>query len=150
MSAEQIAVIYLLVHIGALGLIVLGIFAMVVYRNLIRVILGLGLLDAGINLFLISLSYRPDAVAPIVSEGMTQPMVDPVPQALVLTAIVIGVSVQALALALAVRTYQAYGTLDSKVLAQKIAAETGTSMVEDQPVHLPPPLTQQPLLEKKS
>jgi multicomponent Na+:H+ antiporter subunit C len=139
MTIEETAWIYILSYSGAIGLILLGIFAMVTYRHIIRVILGLMLLEAGVNLFLITIGYRANAVAPILVEGKipAAAMVDPIPQALVLTAIVIGVGVQALALALAIKTYKAYGTLDTKELAERIAQESGTplsSIVDNIPV----------------
>lgn len=142
MMIEQTAWIYIFSYCGAIGLILLGVVAMVMYRHLIRVILGLMLLEAGVNLFLITTGYRPKAVAPILVDGQmpTAAMVDPIPQALVLTAIVIGVGVQALALALVVKTYKAYGTLDTKELAEQIAKETGTHVVDGIPVSLPVPI----------
>ncbi len=130
---EETAGIYFFSYSGALGLILLGVFAMVTSRHIIRIILGLMLLEAGVNLFLIIIGYRANAIAPIIVEGQNAAMVDPIPQALVLTAIVIGVAVQALALALVIKTYKAYGTLDTKELAQRIAEESGTHVIDGIP-----------------
>jgi len=101
-------------YIGAFGLIFIGLYIVLVKRNLIKVIIGLSILDTGINLFLISIGYIRRGTAPIFSKINIEiaRMVDPVPQALVLTAIVIGVAVLALALSLAIRLYQHYGTLN--------------------------------------
>ena len=101
-------------YIGSIGLILIGLYIVLVKRNLIKVIIGLNFLDTGINLLLISVGYVRHGTAPIFSRPGLEPgsMVDPVPQALVLTAIVIGVAVLALALSLAVRLYEHYGTLD--------------------------------------
>jgi multicomponent Na+:H+ antiporter subunit C len=101
-------------YIGAFGLIFIGLFIMLVKRNLIKVILGLSIMETGINLFLISVGYISKGTAPIFSKTTVEAesMVDPVPQALVLTAIVIGVAVLALALSLAIRLYHHYGVLD--------------------------------------
>jgi multicomponent Na+:H+ antiporter subunit C len=101
-------------YIGAFGLVLIGLFIMLVKHNLIKVIIGLSILDTGMNLFLVSVGYITSGTAPIFSRDGLDPgsMVDPVPQALVLTAIVIGVAVLALALGLAVKVYNAYGTLD--------------------------------------
>lgn len=103
-------------YVGAFGLILIGLLVILVKRNLIKIIIGLSILDTGVNLFLISVGYLASGTAPIFSrEGIDSgSMVDPVPQALVLTAIVIGVAVLALALGLAVRLYQKYGTLDMR------------------------------------
>jgi multicomponent Na+:H+ antiporter subunit C len=101
-------------YIGAFGLILIGLYIILVKRNLIKVIIGLGILDTGVNLFLISVGYITKGTAPIFSGSdiEAENMVDPIPQALVLTAIVIGVAVLALALSLAIRLYQHYGTLN--------------------------------------
>ena len=108
--------------VGALVLVLLGLMAVAAARNLIRVLLGLSLLEGGVHLFLVALGYRPNAVAPIWTPGSNAAsMVDPIPQALILTAIVIGVSVLALGLALAIRVHEAWGTLDTRVLAERLA-----------------------------
>ncbi len=118
------AVIGTALYAGAVGLVLIGFYAVVVMRHLMRILLGLTLLEGGVNLFLVATGFRPEAAAPILVGGKAPgPMVDPVPQALVLTAIVIGVGVLALALALVVRAYRAYGTLDTRALAMKVQEE---------------------------
>lgn len=120
---------------GAIGLIAIGAAGLALSRHLLRMVLALGIAEAGANLLLVLAGYRWDAVAPILT-GQTAgvPMVDPVPQALVLTAIVIGVGVQALAVALLVRVKMAYGTLDLRELAllmeRDICAEAGIAPPE--------------------
>lgn len=101
-------------YIGAFGLIFIGLYIVLVKHNLIRIIMGLDIIDTGVNLFLISIGYVKGGTAPIFSRPdiKASSMVDPVPQALVLTAIVIGVAVLALALSLAIRLHQHYKTLD--------------------------------------
>ena len=108
-------------YIGAFGLVFIGIYIILVKRNLIKVIIGLSILDTGVNLFLISVGYISKGTAPIFSKIDTQitSMVDPVPQALVLTAIVIGVAVLALALSLAIRLYHHYGTLNLRKIKEQ-------------------------------
>jgi len=108
-------------YIGAFGLILIGLYIILVKRNLIKVIVGLGILDTGVNLFLISVGYIAKGTAPIFSRPVidSENMVDPVPQALVLTAIVIGVAVLALALSLAIRLYQHYGTLNLRKIREQ-------------------------------
>ncbi|RLF65701.1 MAG: cation:proton antiporter [Thermoplasmata archaeon] len=102
----------------ALFLIVAGIWTIMLKKNLIKILIGLSVADTGVNLLLITLAYR-NAIggaiptAPIYTgyeKGMI--MVSPLPQALVLTAIVIGVSVLALALAITLQIYRHYGTLN--------------------------------------
>jgi len=108
-------------YIGAFGLIFIGLFTMLVKRNLIKVIIGLSILETGVNLFLVSVGYISKGTAPIFSTSSIDAefMVDPVPQALVLTAIVIGVAVMALALSLAIRLYQHYGVLDLRKIKEQ-------------------------------
>ena len=108
-------------YIGAFGLIFIGLYIVLVKHNLIKVIIGLSILETGVNLFLISIGYITRGTAPIFStpEIEAARMVDPVPQALVLTAIVIGVAVLALALSLAIRLYQHYGTLNLRKIKEQ-------------------------------
>ena len=108
-------------YIGAFGLIFIGLFTMLVKHNLIKVIIGLSILETGVNQFLISVGYISKGTAPIFSNSLVeaQRMVDPVPQALVLTAIVIGVAVLALALSLVIRLYHHYGVLDLRQIKEQ-------------------------------
>ena len=101
-------------YFGAFSLIFIGLYIVLAKKNLIKVIIGLSILDTGINLFLITVGYIKEGTAPIFSKPGIQASlkVDPVPQALVLTAIVIGVAILALALSLAVKLYKHYGTLN--------------------------------------
>jgi len=102
-------------YIGAFGLVLIGLFIILLKSNLVKVIIGINILDTGVNLFLISVGYLDRGTAPIFAPGVqieASSMVDPVPQALVLTAIVIGASVLALALSLTIKLYGHYGTLN--------------------------------------
>jgi multisubunit Na+/H+ antiporter MnhC subunit len=110
--------------VGAVGLVAIGAAGLVVCTHLYRMVLALAVAEAGGNLLLVSAGYRWDAVAPILLGGSAPgPMVDPVPQALVLTSIVIGVGVQALAVALLIRVHRAYRTLDIRVLRRLLDAD---------------------------
>ncbi len=99
---------------GILLLMVIGLFGALTKKNLIKILISLGIVDTGVNLFFITIGYVNGKTAPIFSKsGLTsQNMVDPVPQALVLTAIVIGVAVLALGLSIVIRVYEHYGTLN--------------------------------------
>jgi multisubunit Na+/H+ antiporter MnhC subunit len=116
-------------YAGAAGLILLGTFAVIGMRHLLRILLGVTLLEAGVNLFLVATGFRPQAAAPIITGANPGTMVDPIPQALILTAIVIGVGVLALGLALAIRVHRATGTLDTRALAQWLAVSTDAASV---------------------
>ena len=108
-------------YIGAFGLIFIGLYIILTRHNLIKMIIGVNIMNTGVNLFLISIGYIKKGTAPIFSKTGLNPnnMVDPTPQALVLTAIVIGVAVLALALSLAIRLYQHYGTLDMRKIKEQ-------------------------------
>lgn len=108
-------------YIGAFGLIFIGLFTMIAKRNYIKVIIGLSILETGVNLFLIAVGYISNGTAPIFSKAgiEAENMVDPVPQALVLTAIVIGLAVLGLALSLAIRLYKHYGTLNLQEIKEQ-------------------------------
>ncbi len=84
-------------------------------RNLIQLIIGLGLLSHGANLLIFTAGGLRRGGAPILDEGQkafAQTPADPLPQALILTAIVISFAVTAFALVLFLRTYQTVGTDD--------------------------------------
>lgn len=102
--------------IGAL-LILVGIWGIVTRRNMIRMVLALAVAETGLQLVMISVGYVRGGTAPIVDAALPRAAaaggaVDPVPQALVLTAIVIGVAVNALILALVVQLRRRGGSLD--------------------------------------
>ncbi|MDM8547075.1 sodium:proton antiporter [Candidatus Venteria ishoeyi] len=112
--------IYIFAYLGVIGLLLLGLLTMLIYRNVIRILLGLVLVESAINLLLVTIGFHPGGIAPILESGqtaLTTLAVDPIPQALVLTAIVIGVGVQALALSLVIKVYRFYGTLDIQEIA---------------------------------
>jgi multicomponent Na+:H+ antiporter subunit C len=111
----------LLPYLACILLAGVGLYAVTVKKNLIKVIIGVVIVDNAVNLYLVLLGYRTpatgDAVAPIVThqlsgEVLVARSVDPVPQALILTAIVIGVSVVALMVVMAIRLHEKYGTFD--------------------------------------
>ena len=96
------------------GLIVLGFAAVLLHRNILRMIVGFSLVDTGVAIVLVASGYVKDGTAPILDADVTPDavFVDPVNSALAVTAIVIGFSVTAMALAYAVRLYRLHGTLD--------------------------------------
>lgn len=108
-------------YIMAAAIFTIGLYAVLVKRDLIKIIIGIGFMEYAVNLFWISLGYRTGGTAPIITPGEVSytaswvpqtTLVDPLPQALVLTAIVIGLGTTVLLIAIAVRAYQRYGTFD--------------------------------------
>ncbi len=100
--------------ISGLAIVFVGIFGLLTRRNLIRVLLSLNILSTGVNLFLVALGYAENAKAPIITETVragSEMFTDPLPQALVLTSIVIGLGSTAVGLALTLRHYRRTGSL---------------------------------------
>jgi multicomponent Na+:H+ antiporter subunit C len=102
-----------------------GIYCMVSKKNLVKIVVGLAIAECAVNLFLVTLGYNSGknvagelrgGVAPIedatVRAADVFGMVDPLPQALVLTSIVVGLSTLALAVAICIRLYDRYRTYD--------------------------------------
>jgi len=108
-----------LLYVASLILVAIGLYCVVVKKNIIKIVIGLGIMEYGVNLLFILIGYRRGGTVPIMNEKLAGAVfVDPLPQALVLTAIVIGLAVTALMLAIAVRLYEKYGTLDVSAMRQ--------------------------------
>lgn len=99
-------------------LFMIGLYCALVKKNMVKIVLGIVIMEYAVNLFLIMVGFRIGGEAPILSplEGLPQAApirsVDPLPQALVLTAIVISLGSLALMVSICIRTYQRYGTFD--------------------------------------
>ncbi len=106
-------IISIAVYGTAVFLIIIGLYAVLLKKHLVKIVIGLSIMDAGIHLLFVAVGYISGGTAPIFSPGnenAANTMVDPVPQALVLTAIVIGFAVTALALSLVIRLYKHHHT----------------------------------------
>lgn len=113
----------ILPYVLAMVIVGIGLYAVVCKKNLIKVIVGILIIEYGANLFLLLTGYRHDGIAPILTPDMDRAKfvassVDPLPQALILTAIVIGLGVVALMTALAVRIHEKYQTFDLSEIRQ--------------------------------
>lgn len=96
------------------GLYAAGLY-LIMRRSLVKMIIGLAFLGYAVNLLIFTVSRLTRGEAPLIQEGqkrLDEPFADPVPQALILTAIVIGFGVQAFAVVLFKRTHQTTGTAD--------------------------------------
>jgi len=108
---------YWLLYFLTLVIFVLGLYCLVAKKNIIKKVIGVVITEYSINLFLVLLGYRKGGIAPIMTKNIsTQQMVskgvDPLPQALVLTSIVIGLGVLALMVGMVLRLYEKYKTFD--------------------------------------
>ena len=101
------------VYFLCLVLFSIGLYCVLRKRNIIKIIIGIAIMEYAINLFFILIAYRWQGRAPIMAQGQkVLGMVDPVPQALILTSIVIGLSVLALLVGIALRIFDKYKTFD--------------------------------------
>jgi len=96
------------------ALICVALYIMMSQRNLIKVVMGVVILESAVNLFLVTLGYREGGVAPIFTNAPGTLMVLPVPQALTLTSIVIGVATTALMLSMIMLIYRHTGETDAE------------------------------------
>jgi multisubunit Na+/H+ antiporter MnhC subunit len=138
-------VIALLLYSGAIGLVAIGGAGVILSNHLFRMVLALSIAESGANLLLIIAGFRWGAVAPIIEGTIQGKMVDPIPQAMVLTSIVIGAGIQALALALAVRLRQAYGTLDAREIHARMEQDINNAMGIVSPISQDAPAGGRPL-----
>ena len=101
------------VYILCFVLFMVGLYGVLTRRNLIKIIISLSVMQYSINLFLILVGYIHHGEAPIVAEeGASVVYVDPLPQAMILTVIVIGLATTSLLLAIAIRLYKKHNTFD--------------------------------------
>lgn len=109
----------------AMVLFVIGFANLLFQKNLIRKIIGMNIMDASIYLFLALKGYISGRKAPILVNGMqsVEYYVNPIPSGLVLTGIVVSVSTTALMLALTVRLYRRYGSLDLDEISSRMRKE---------------------------
>jgi len=100
-------------------LILTGLYGVLTNKNILRIIVAFTLFDSGLNLVIVALSYMKGRVAPIIDSttgvvNLAGKFVDPVPQALVLTSIVIGLGVTGVMLTYALKMFKTRQSLDIK------------------------------------
>lgn len=99
---------------------VMGLFLVIVNNHIIKRIIGLNIMGAGVFYFFVSIGNLNQGIPPIIvdmPDGL--PYVNPVPSALILTGIVVVVSITVYSLSLAIKIYQTYGTLDQAEIIKK-------------------------------
>jgi len=94
-------------------LMMIGFYAIVAKVNLVKRLIGLSLFQSAVFLLYITMSKVTGGTAPILQDGMVdQVFSNPLPQVLILTAIVVGISTTALGLGIVVRIKEEYGTIE--------------------------------------
>jgi multicomponent Na+:H+ antiporter subunit C len=100
-------------YLAIVILTLFGLTMMLTQKNMIKIIMGVALFEAAVNLFLVTLGYRNGGIAPIYTNAPADAlMVLPTVQALTLTSIVIGLATTAVLLSFAIVLYKRYGTVD--------------------------------------
>jgi multisubunit Na+/H+ antiporter MnhC subunit len=104
-------------------LVLIGLWGMLTHRNILRIIIGFVLIDTGIHMVIVSIGYVANGSAPIIDSALSRSeapfrVVDPIPSALVVTAIVIGFLGTAVLLAYAIRLYESKKTLSIDAFAE--------------------------------
>jgi len=115
-------------HLVYVLLVAIGLFVLINDENLVKKVIGLNIFQTGVFLFFITSAYRVDGRAPLVTGS--GPFVNPLPHVLILTAIVVGVAVTAVALTLVVRIYGEYGTLRDDVIRKIRDDEAGPAATD--------------------
>ena len=104
-----------------IGTLFAGGIYMILRRSIVKIILGLALLGQGANMLILAMGSTTYELPPIIAEGettLTGNFIDPVPQALILTAIVIGFGAQAFAVVLVKRVYAVVASDDLDVMME--------------------------------
>ncbi|MEM2282063.1 MAG: sodium:proton antiporter [Candidatus Hadarchaeales archaeon] len=103
-------------YVLIIGLAAVGIYSILVKRDLFKMIFGICILGYATNLFLVALGYFEGGAVPITSGSSVPNAVDPLLQALLLTAIVIEFGVLMLITAVAIKIFEEHKTTDSRIV----------------------------------
>jgi len=101
-----------MIYALCLVLFMIGLYGVVAKKNLVKIVMGLMIMEYAVNLLLVLMGYKQGGQAPVVKPESGITMVDPLPQAMVLTTLVIGLGMVFLVVAICIRIYDRYGTFD--------------------------------------
>ena len=119
-------------YVFALALFAIGIYTILTHSNLFKKVIGINIMEGSTYILFIAAGNIRGGVAPILDMGDPELVyVHPLPQALMLTGIVVSVSVTALSLALIMKLYRFYGTVDAKEI-MKIRSEVRANVGRNQ------------------
>ena len=111
-------------------LLMIGLYAMIAKNNLVKKIIGMSIFQTAVILFYVSIGYKKGGTIPVLMGGhgaasavKAVDYINPLPHVLMLTAIVVGVATLGVALALALKVYKEYGTLEEDEINQKLRNE---------------------------
>jgi multicomponent Na+:H+ antiporter subunit C len=104
------------------ALMMIGLYAVMSHGNLVKKLIGLNVFQVAVFMFFISLGRVDEGSPPIITEGI-EIYSNPLPHVLILTAIVVGVATTSVGVALAIRIFEAYGTVEEDDALARDAAE---------------------------
>ena len=106
-------------------LLTVGLYGMLIKRNYVKKVIGMTIFQAAIILFFIQIAYKRGGTVPVQNPALpldqSDAYINPLPHALMLTAIVVGVATVGVALSLLIRVYKAYGSLDEDAIRKEAA-----------------------------
>jgi len=105
---NQSEVIKIIIIVGSMSLFLVGLFGLLTQKHIIKTFISIAIMESSVFLLFIGLSYKQTFLAPILADGQQNfsQMNDPVPQAMILTAIVIGMAVLALGVSFTIEYYK--------------------------------------------
>jgi len=107
-----------------LALLIIGLYGMILKKNLVKKVIGMSIFQVAIILFFIVSSYKWGATVPILRHGAHEAAmtgyINPLPHTLMLTAIVVSVATSGVAFALIIRIYRTYRTVEEPTLLRKM------------------------------
>jgi multicomponent Na+:H+ antiporter subunit C len=103
-------------YAASVALFLIGLYAVIAKNNLVKKLMGLNIMETAVFAFIIATGIVTGGDAPIAGHGAHPPFANPLPQALILTGIVVAVSTTAVALSLIIRIYRRYGTVEADQL----------------------------------
>ena len=115
-----------------IGLVLIGVYAMISKRNLVKKIIGMNITQTAVILFYVSIGAKKGKTLPIIAHGhgadahaaiQAIDYINPLPHVLMLTAIVVSVATLGVALALALKVYREYRTLEEDEIAARIESK---------------------------
>ncbi len=105
-------------YAASVVLFLIGLYCVIAKNNLIKKFMGLNIMETAVFAFIVALGVVDGGTAPIMGHDAAPPFTNPLPQALILTGIVVAVSTTALALSLIVRVYEHTGTIEADELRE--------------------------------
>ncbi|GAB6093903.1 cation:proton antiporter subunit C [Desulfatiferula olefinivorans] len=120
-------------YVAFIILMMIGLYAMIAKNNLVKKIIGMSIFQTAIILFYVSTAFKTGKSIPIIAHGHgmehhvvhAADYINPLPHVLMLTAIVVSVATLGVALALAIKVYRQYGTLEEDDINAQLRSQAG-------------------------